>query len=429
MSKAVAFAAVLSILFVASKSPQVSPKSLTLVGGRLYASPDALPLDDAIIVLENGMIVDVGPRAGVPIPANTTAIDCTGLIVTAGFYNNHVHFTDPRRWDNAASIGAERLTADLRDMLTRFGYTSVVDTASDLENTLALRRRIMSGEVPGPRILTAGGALYPPAGVPYYVRDEVPPEIVARLHQPTTAASARAIVRRQMDAGSDLLKLFVGSWVSRSKVLPMPEDVARAAAAEAHARGQVVFAHPSNVAGLEVALRSGVDVLAHALDDTRGMREDHYARLRKQNVGMVPTLALFRGRWSWDILDEVRTHARGGGQVLFGTDVGYLPNFDHAVEYELMASAGLGWREILASLTAAPARRFKEANRRGTIQKGLEADVVVLGTDPAFGARGFADVRYAIRAGTIIFAAPAPGRDAPRSEAGDVFEGATSQTR
>jgi imidazolonepropionase-like amidohydrolase len=201
--------------------------------------------------------------------------------------------------------------------------------------------------------LTAGGALYPPDGLPYYVPQEVPAEVAARLYQPTTAAAARAIVGQQADRGSDLLKLFAGSWVSRGRVLPMSEDIARAAVAEAHARGQVAFAHPSNVAGLEVALRSGVDVLAHALDDTRGMTDDHYARLRKQNVAMVPTLALFRGRWSWDILDEVRTHARGGGVILFGTDVGYLPNFDHAVEYELMASAGLGWREILASLTVA----------------------------------------------------------------------------
>jgi imidazolonepropionase-like amidohydrolase len=415
MSKALAGAAVLAVLFVAAEPPQVPPsKSLALVGGRVYASPEGPPLDDAVIVIENGTIANVGPRTAVTIPAPTTTIDCSGLVVTAGFYNNHVHFTDPRRWSNAASIPAERLTTDLREMLTRYGYTSVVDTASDLENTVALRRRIASGEVLGPRILTAGGAIYPPDGVPYYVRDEVPAEIVARLHQPTTAASARAIVSRQADAGSDLLKLFVGSWVSRGKVLPMPEDVARAAAAEAHARGQVVFAHPSNVAGLEVALGSGVDVLAHALDDTRGMREDHYVRLRRQNVGMVPTLALFRGRWLWDILDEVRTHARGGGQILFGTDVGYLPNFDHAIEYELMASAGLGWRDILASLTSAPARRFKEDARRGTIQKGMEADLVVLGTDPALGARGFADVRYTVRAGTMIFATAAPPRDAPK---------------
>ena len=408
MSKVIAAAVVAGILYAAVEHAGVQAKSLTLVGGRVYTNPDGPPIDDAIVVVENRVIADVGPRATVAIPAATTTIDCTNLVVTAGFYNNHVHFTDPKRWDNAASIPAERLTADLREMLTRFGFTSVVDTASDFENTLALRRRIASGEVLGPRILTAGGALYPPDGVPYYVRQEVPPEVAARLYQPTTAAAARAIVGQQADRGSDLLKIFAGSWVSRGKVLPMPEDIARAAVTEAHARGQVAFAHPSNVAGLEVALRSGVDVLAHALDDTRGMTDDHYARLRKQNVAMVPTLALFRGRWVWDILDEVRTHARGGGVILFGTDVGYLPNFDHAVEYELMASAGLGWREILTSLTVAPARRFNEERRKGRIQKGMEADLVILGADPALGARGFADVRYTIRAGTVIFeAAPA----------------------
>ena len=43
----------------------------------------------------------------------------------------------------------------------------------------------------------------------------------------------------------------------------------------------------------------------------------------------------------------------------------------------------------------------------------MQADLVVLGTDPALGARGFTDVRYTIRAGKIIFEAAMPqGRSA-----------------
>jgi imidazolonepropionase-like amidohydrolase len=412
MRKAIA-CAVLALAFdSAAQRASVQPQSLTLIGARVYAQPDGPAIDDAVVVVENRLITAVGPRTTVAIPARTTPLDCKGLTVTAGFYNNHVHFTDPKRWNNPTSTAAQRLTADLRDMLTRFGYTTVVDTASDLENTLSLRRRIEEGDVSGPRILTAGGALYPPDGVPFYVRDEVPADVLSRLHQPLTPAAARSIVRRQAENGADLVKIFAGSWVSQEKVLAMPLQIARAAVAEAHARGQLVFAHPSNVAGLEVALQSGVNVLAHALDDTRGLTAGHYARLRKQNVAMVPTLALFRGRWSWDILDEVRTHARGGGDILFGTDVGYLPNFDHAIEYELMASAGLGWREILASLTTTPARRFNEELRRGKVQEGMVADLVVLGTDPALGVRGFAEVRYTIRGGSLIFEAASSDRPA-----------------
>lgn len=398
--------AIVAVVLSASETAarQTTPATLALVGGRVYAEPEAVPIDNAIVVVQGSRILAVGPRAGVTIPAGATTIDCAGLVITAGFYNAHVHFTDPIRWDNAGARQAAELTVSLREMLTKYGYTTVVDTASDLPNTLQLRRRIMAGEVAGPRILTAGSALYPPNGVPFYVREEIPAAAVAGLPQPATADAARAIVKRQLDSGSDIVKLFAGSWVERGRVLPMPVEVAAAAVSEAHAQGKLVFAHPSNPAGLEVALNAHVDVLAHSLDDTRGMTDEHYARMKNQNVAMIPTLTLFRGRFLWDIQDEVRKYARMGGQMIFGTDVGYLPNFDHTQEYELLAGAGLGWREILAALTLNPASRFKDAER-GKVVAGMAADLVVLGADPAMGVRNFGDVRYAIRAGSVIYQA------------------------
>ena len=56
------------------------------------------------------------------------------------------------------------------------------------------------------------------------------------------------------------MKLFTGSWISKDAVRLMPVDVAAAAVAEAHQHGKIVFTHPSNVTGLEVALRAHVDV-------------------------------------------------------------------------------------------------------------------------------------------------------------------------
>ena len=288
-------------------------------------------------------------------------------------------------------------------MATRYGYTTIVDLASFPDNTKALRRRVDSGEIAGPRILTAGAPLYPPEGVPYYVRDTLPADVVATLPQPATPAAAAQIIRAQLEGGADAVKLFTGAWVTRGRVLPMPADVAAAATAVAREIGRPVFAHPSNLAGLEVALGAGVNVLAHAVEDTRGMTANHYARMVGQGMAMVPTLHLFDGRWQWDVGDEVRTFARQGGEILFGTDVGYLPDFDHAVEYQRMSAAGLAWREILASLTTAPARRFAESARRGRVAAGFDADLVVLGSDPASSSRAFADVRYALRAGRVIY--------------------------
>ncbi len=379
--------------------------AVALAGGRVYPDPAGVPIDDATVLLAGGRISAVGARSAVTVPAGTTVIDCKGLVITAGFQNSHVHFTDVKRWADAGKQSADPLSTHLREMVTKYGFTTVVDTASDLDNTNALRRRIALGEVAGPRILTAGFALYPPDGVPYYVRDEVPAELVRLLPQPASPAAAQDIVKQQLDSGADVVKLFAGSWVSRGRVLPMPPEIAAAAASEAHARKALVFAHPSNLAGLEVALDARVDVLAHAIEDTRGMTSAHYARMKSQNMTMVPTLYLFRDRWMWDVLDEVRTFARLGGQIMFGTDVGYLPNFDHAIEYDLMAAAGLGWRDILASLTVNPAQRFGEDSRRGRVAAGLDADLVVLGSDPAHGARALADVRYTIRAGRVIYQA------------------------
>jgi hypothetical protein len=224
------------------------------------------------------------------------------------------------------------------------------------------------------------------------------------LPQPRRPSDATAVVRQQLEADADIVKLFTGSWVERGKVQPMALDVAAAAAQEAHRLRKPVFAHASNLAGLEVAVRAGVDVLAHALDDTRGLTRDHLREAKSKGMGMIPTLTLFQG--DPDVLDEVRDFARLGGEVLFGTDVGYLPDFDHASEYRLMAAAGLGWREILASLTTSPARRFGERATRGTVERGMAADLVVLVVDPGAGAleaESFARVRYTIRGGRVIY--------------------------
>ena len=212
----------------------------------------------------------------------------------------------------------------------------------------------------GPRIYTVGTPIYPHNGVPYYLRESLPPEVLQLLNTPQTGAEAAAITARQIEAGADALKLFTGSWVERGKVLPMDAAIARAAADEAHARGKLVFAHASNVAGLEPALEARVDVLAHALDDDRGWNETHVARMKAIRMAMIPTLKLFGGQsFTKYIQAEVGTYAKAGGQILFGTDVGFLTDYDTTDEFALMAGAGLDWRAILASLTTGTGRAVR----------------------------------------------------------------------
>ncbi len=124
------------------------PEVLALVGARIYPAPEAPAIMDGTVILAAGRIAAVGPRAGVAIPAGARQLDCKGLLLTAGFQNSHVHFTE-EKWGGAAGQPAAALAEHLAAMLTRYGFTTVVDTASSLANTATLRRRIESGEVAG----------------------------------------------------------------------------------------------------------------------------------------------------------------------------------------------------------------------------------------------------------------------------------------
>jgi imidazolonepropionase-like amidohydrolase len=376
---------------------------LALVGAKIYPAPAEKPIPNGVVLVRGGKIVAVGEKNKVKIPAGASILDCSGKIVVAGFQNSHVHFTETK-WIDAAHLPAAQITKQLQEMLARYGFTTVVDTGSSLANTNAIRARVESGEASGPRILTAGTPLYPEHGIPYYLKDSLPPDILKLLPQPATPEEAVAVVKQNIDGGADIIKLFTGSWISRGEVLPMRLDIVKAAVAEAHRHGRLVFTHPSNVEGLKVALDGGVDVLAHAIEDLRGWNDSYIPQMIDARMSLIPTLHLFSDDSDIEkILREVGDFSRAGGQILFGTDAGYLPDYDTSDELALMSRAGLSPMQILAALTTAPAARFKESGRRGKIAPGMDADLVVLNADPAADARNFANVQTTIRAGRTIY--------------------------
>jgi imidazolonepropionase-like amidohydrolase len=382
-------------------------QDLALVHAKVYPSPEVRPLTDATVLIRNGRIAAVGTQ--ISVPATTQVIDCRGRPLMAGFWNCHAHFTEPK-WSAAATAPAAELTANLQAMFTRYGFTSVVDLGSDPTATFPLRARLRAGEVQGPTLRSAGGPIYPAQGIPFYL-DYLPAEVREHMFQPSTPEAARAIVA-QTTWDRDLVKLFTGSWVARGKVKPMELAVAIAAVEAAHAKGLQVFAHPSNLEGTRVALEAGVDVLAHAPDDTRGIDGSLLQRMADRHMAMVPTLQLFHdipGEDMAAIRDLVRDFHARGGELLFGTDVGYIPVYDPSVEFAQLGQLGLKTAEILRMLTTGPARHFGVESQVGRIAVGQTADLVVLAADPEQDSRAFAQVAWTLQAGTVRFtAAPAP---------------------
>jgi imidazolonepropionase-like amidohydrolase len=403
----------IALALFSTPAPTLRAADLAIVNARVFVSPDDPPLDRGTVVVRDGRIAAVG--ADVPVPVGATVIDGAGFTLTAGFWNSHVHLL-PEGFTVATHPPAD-LERQLRDLFGRWGFTTVFDLASPLDNALALRQRVESGEIRGPRVLTAGNPFFPAGGTPIYVLETY--RARGWNDEVSTPAEARARAVDQLARGADGVKVFTGAIVGPPQgVLPMRPDVASAAVAPALAAGKPAFAHPTDPRGIRLALDAGVTVLAHTTP-TEGPWPDELVReLARRRVALVPTLMLLevalkedgvpvaiRDRMMADAQQQVRALAAAGGDILFGTDVGFIAEADTTLEYRLMAGAGLDHRAILRSLTTTPAARFGGAARSGRLVVGDRADLVLLGADPSRDIDAFADVRCTIRDGRVIYAA------------------------
>jgi imidazolonepropionase-like amidohydrolase len=404
------FAFALTLILIAWSASHAS--DLALTGAKIYTSPTEPPIENGSIVIHDGHILAVGPTSSIKIAPEATVIDCRGLVVAAGFWNNHIHILAPGLLHVRASSTNE-LDKVLDTIFNRWGFTTVFDLSSVLDNTLALRKRISSGELRGPRILTVGEPIW--TIEPVYVRDFLQEN---HIHMPNTQTPGQAValVREHAAKGANGIKLFCGSYQGQGKVAVLPLAIARAAVEEAHQHSLPVFSHPQNWEGVNVAIASGVDVLAHTVPQSPPWTADFVSRLKSANIALIPTLTLFdfearkengsdqeREAWISKMVAELRAYAQAGGDVLFGTDIGYIDHYDTSLEFTLMSQAGMNYQQILASLTTNPARRFRYSDRSGHIAKGTDADLVVLGADPAQDVSAFSKVRFTIRAGNVIY--------------------------
>jgi imidazolonepropionase-like amidohydrolase len=404
--------AAVSFLQTSNAADSVHKGSLALVGGTVYVDPSSEPIKKGLVLIQDGVITAVGRKGSIKIPKGIEVIDCTDQVITAGFWNSHTHFLE-RKWFDASTLAAADLTDQLQIMLTRYGFTSIYDQWSNFKNTKFIRERIESGEIPGPRIRTNGEALQPKAGVtPSFAANLVGfgPVQAAAIED---AAGARAAAIKLLDAGTDGIKIYAMTFAPRAS---MPEDAIAAAVEEAHRRGKLAFAHPTSDEALLAAVRSGVDVIVHTTAQPGPWNAAVLTPMKEKGVALIPTLThwhseLKHDRYSVEKLRtatavaQLRSWIEVGGTVLFGTDVGYIPEYDTTEEFALMGAAGMSYKQILASLTTAPAEKFGDGKRLGKVAKGMLGDIVVMRNDPSKDLKAFASVSYTIRDGSVIYKA------------------------
>ena len=222
--------ALLPILLLASCSapPTEGPPdatSLVIRGGTLIDGTGAEPRMNGTIVVRGNRIQSVSEDANQPAPEGARVINAEGKFVLPGLIDGHTHY--------AGYAGP---------LYLHNGITSVVDTGNVSPWIYTMRKAIEQGEVPGPRIYTAGSVIDNPPPVFLY----------GVIFTVETEEAARASVRDHVAKGADAIKIY-------KQLRP---ELLQAVIEEAHAQGVIVTGHIALSA--RDAVQMGMDSIEHA---------------------------------------------------------------------------------------------------------------------------------------------------------------------
>lgn len=378
------------------------------------------------IVVDKGIITQVGPAAAVKIPAGAQVIDGAGKTLVPGLWDAHMHVADDASGP----------------MLLSLGVTSVRDpgNVNDITRARAVRR--------------AHDELLMPRVYPSVLIDGKGPNAAQVASIATSQQEALAIVRKAKADGFVAIKIygsFDPAWVE-------------ATAAEAHRLGLHVHGHLPAGMRPEQAIAQGYDEITHinfvmmqAMPDSVVSKSNGIARfegpgryakdvdlgaepmkslvatMAARKITVDPTLVAFEGlyvpengdlsaayapfvgtlppvversfrqggftvpegltradyRRSFAKLQElVGVLHRAGVPIVAGTDGSGI---EIVRELELYVEAGLTPAQALASATIATARLVGADSHVGSIAVGMNADLVLVDGDPS---RNIGDLRH-----------------------------------
>ncbi|NKC12646.1 MAG: amidohydrolase family protein [Gammaproteobacteria bacterium] len=359
-------------------------RNVRIWDGEGFAAADA-------VTLEGERIAAVHCADEAPEVAH--CIDCSGLTLLPGLFDAHVHMElnpdenqtpDPKRPDQTPLM-IERAAA-----MVRAGITTARDLGGGRGWELALRERIASGELTGPRLLCAGQPLTSTGGHCHFWGGQVDSIEAARDH-----------IEDQCARGVDLIKVMATGGVMTAGTKPssaqFDQPTLDAIVEQAHARQRPVAAHCHGSDGIRAAALAGVDTIEHcSWVGQHGWASDYRdtvaALIASRGIRVSPTIS--RG-WRRFLdgdqarLRLIRTAWSGmrGHNIAFvaSTDAGIPDVYHHHLPQALpvfAAISGMSNKEVLTSATSGAADGLGVSHITGRIAPGLYADLMLVDGDP-----------------------------------------------
>jgi imidazolonepropionase-like amidohydrolase len=343
------------------------------------------------IVIEGGRIVSVA--AGAAAAAGKPTLDAGGRTVLPGYIDAHRHIINggTEQWFREQSVQRMQEFLDA-------GFTTLMSGGGPMPGIMELKRRIDSGELKGPRVITSGRA--DPANF-------------------KTEEEARAQVRSLAAAGVEIVK---------ASVTPAEKAMLAAIVDEARKHDLDVMVHAVTAPAMLAAIEAGAAKLVHTPHDSFLTNEQ--AKLvadagieNLSTVGFaVPLFGVFNhdnvptfrdgSPWPSGILGtgsnaagekpvNARTLWDNGVVYGFGTDTNYLPldGLYHELKtLNLMFSP----RDIVKLMGPNTAAFIEMTDELGQVAPGKIADLTIVDGDPLKLIFNLMNVAAVVQGGKIV---------------------------
>lgn len=385
-------------------------ESVVVTAAHLVDVTKGVTLDEPVIVITDGKIVSVVTRGGARpvIPADAKRIDLPGQTILPGLIDMHVHLDADARISGFKSLEYTDSfwqavgVANAKAMLEA-GFTTVRNVGSGNYDDVGLKQAVEAGYIAGPRIVPATYALGATGG--HCDNTEGLPPSFAAVPQPSVADSPegyRKLVRTVRKYGAEVIKICAtGGVLSRSDVAgaqQMTLEEMQAVAAEAHMLGMKVAAHAHGTAGINDALRAGIDTIEHAsladaesfaLAKAKGawfsmdIYDDDYILAEGAKNGVFPESLEKERLIGRKQRETFRDAHRAGVKMFFGTDNGgVFPAGQNALQFAKMVEWGMTPIEAIRAATTNAAEALGRPGKVGTIAPGAWGDIVAVDGDP-----------------------------------------------
>lgn len=349
--------------------PSAEPATGTLLVAERMFDGEAFT-DDSAVLIEGKSIAAVGSQDDLEDRA-AEVVDLGNATLLPGFIDLHVH------------LGVVN------------GYTQLPNEGVMTVRDLGIEEALLPfPDSDALQVIVAGPLLTTPGGYPIPVHG-------SRVAGPVEGIDeARAKVRELVGLGAGVIKVAVHFGRAGWPVLSLEEF--RAIVDEAHSHGLPVSAHVQEREGLDLALKAGVDDLAH-LPCRGSFPRAVWERVVAADIEIIGTMYVLDDYCEGRATKIARRFLDAGGTLLYGTDLG-APEVPFGIvieELELMMEAGMSLEGALAAATA-KSGDFLGLAPLGSVVSGAPADLIAVTGDLRDGLRYLAEPIFAMADGRVV---------------------------